>query len=131
MKKVVGQIILALVLAGVGVACWIGGRLEARVADAHEELALLRYNAADEERTGIDEAMAYVRRVPWLGDSLANDVEAHRAAAEYWQARYDGLAPKRDDKGAIVEQEPAVLALAANATYRSGQRESGDRQAML
>jgi hypothetical protein len=131
MKKVAGQVILALVLVGVGGAFWMAGRLEGRVADAHEELALLRYTALDAEYGDIDQAMTYVRRVPWVADSLVDDVEEHRAASEYWQARYDALAPQRDASGAVIEQQPAVLAMAANAAYRTGQRESSDRTAML
>jgi hypothetical protein len=131
MKKVAGQIILALVLVAVGGAFWMAGRLEGRVADAHEELALLRYSALDAEYGDIDQAMSYVRRVPWVADSLVDDVEEHRAASEYWQARYDALAPQRDASGAVIEQQPAVLAMSANAAYRTGQRDSGDRTAML
>ena len=131
MKKVAGQVILALVLVGVGGAFWMAGRLEGRVADAHEELALLRYTALDAEYGDIDQAMIYVRRVPWVTDSLVDDVEEHRAASAYWQARYDAVAPQRDASGAVIEQQPAVLAMAANAAYRTGQKESSDRQAML
>ena len=131
MKKVAGQVILALVFVGLGGAFWVAGRLEGRVADAHEELALLRYTALDAEYGDIDQAMTYVRRVPWVADSLVDDVEEHRAASEYWQARYDALAPQRDATGAVIEQQPAVLAMAANAAYRTGQKESSDRQAML
>jgi hypothetical protein len=131
MKKVAGQVILALVLVGVGGAFWVAGRLEGRVADAHEELALLRYSALDAEYGDLDQAMIFVRRVPWVADSLVDDVEEHRAASEYWQARYAALAPQRDASGAVIEQQPAVLAMAANAAYRTGQRESTDRQAML
>ena len=131
MKKVLGQVILALVLAGVGGAFWVAGRLEGRVADAHEELALLRYTALDAEYGDIDQAMTYVRRVPWVADSLVDDLEEHRAASEYWQARYDALAPQRDASGAVIERQPAVLAMAANAAYRTGQRDGSDRTAML
>ena len=131
MKKVAGQVILALVLVALGGAFWVAGRLEGRVADAHEQLALLRYTALDAEYGDIDQAMTYVRSVPWVADRLADDLEEHRAASEYWQARYDALAPQRDARGAAIEQQPAVLAMAANAAYRTGQRETGDRQAML
>ena len=131
MKKVAGQVILALVLVGIGGAFWMAGRLEGRVADAHEELALLRYTALDAEYGDIDQAMTYVRRVPWVADGLVDDVEEHRAASEYWQARYEALAPQRDASGAVIEQQPAVLAMAANAAFRTGQRETSDRTAML
>jgi hypothetical protein len=131
MKKVAGQIVLALVLVAIGGAFWMAGRLEGRVADAHEELALLRYTVLDAEDGDIDQAMTYVRRVPWVADSLVDDVDEHRAASEYWQAHYDALAPQRDASGAVIERQPAVLAMAANAAYRTGQRESSDRQAVL
>jgi tetratricopeptide (TPR) repeat protein len=131
MKKVAGQVILALVLVGLGGAFWVAGRLEGRVADAHEELALLRYTALDAEYGDIDQAMPFVRRVPWVADGLVDDVEEHRAASEYWRAHYDALAPKRDASGAVIDQQPAVLAMAANAAYRTGQREGSDRQAVL
>jgi tetratricopeptide (TPR) repeat protein len=131
MRKVFGQVVLAVVLLGVGFACWMAGQLERRVADAHEELALLQYNAVDAEYGDIEQAMGYLRHVPWLADNLVTDVQEHRATAEYWQARYDALTPRRNANGAIADQPPAVLALAANAAYRTGQREAGDRQAML
>ena len=130
MKKVFGQAVLALVLFGLGFACWRAGQLERRVADAHQELAVLQYNALDEEYGDIEQSMSYVRRLPWLTDGLMTDVHQHRAAVEYWQARYGALAPERDGSGAVVEQEPAVLALSANAGFRESQRES-DRQTML
>jgi tetratricopeptide (TPR) repeat protein len=131
MRKVFGPVVLAVVLFGFGFACWMAGQLERRVADAHEELALLRYNAVDAEYGDIEQAMVYLRRVPWVADNLATDVQEHRATARYWQGRYDALTPQRDANGAIIEQPPAVLTLAANAAYRTGQREAGDRQALL
>jgi hypothetical protein len=131
MKKVFGQAVLALVLFGLGFACWRAGQLERRVADAHEELAVLQYNALDEEYDDIEQSVSYVRRLPGLTDGLVTDVHEHRAAVHYWQGRYGSLAPERDASGAVVEQEPALLALSANAGFREGQRESTDRQALL
>jgi tetratricopeptide (TPR) repeat protein len=131
MSKVLGQVVLAIVLLGAGVACWMAGQLERRVADAHEELALLQYNAVEAEYGDIEQALGFLRHVPWVADNLMTDVQEHHATAEYWQARYDALAPRHDANGAIIDQPPAVLALAANAAYRTGQREAGDRQTML
>ena len=36
MRKVLGQVVLAVALLGIGFACWMAGQLERRVADAHE-----------------------------------------------------------------------------------------------
>ena len=131
MRKLAGQIIAALVLFGLGLAFWTAGRLEERVADAHEDLALLQYKAVDAANADVEESVGYARRIPWVGDALVSDVQEHRAAADYWQARYDAFGPQQTSSGTPVEQPSAVLAVAANASYRSGQRESGDRQAML
>ena len=78
----------------------------------HEELALFRYTALDAEHCDIDQAMTYVRRVPWVADGLLDDVDEHRASSEYWQAHYYALAPQRDASGAVIERQPAVLAMA-------------------
>jgi tetratricopeptide (TPR) repeat protein len=131
MRRVLGQAAIALALFIVGYMSWNAGRLQSRVADAHEELAMLRYNAADAEYGDIEASMGYVSRVPWVGDALLSDVRGDRATGDYWQARYDALAPKHDESGAAIEQQPNELVLAANAGFRTSQRESADRQASL
>ena len=131
MRRVLGQLAVALALFVIGYISWTAGRLQARMADAHEELAVLRYNAADAEYGDIEESMAYVRRVPWVSDALLAGVRDERAAGDYWQAHYDALAQKRDATGATIEQPVSELAMAANAGFRTSQREAADRQAML
>ena len=131
MRRVLGQAAIALALFGVGYVFWSAGRLQNRVADAHEELAVLRYNAADAGYRDVETSMEYVSRVPWVADTMLTDVRGNRATGEYWQARYDALGQKRDAAGATIEQQPTELALAANAGFRTSQRETADRQAML
>jgi len=131
MRKVLGQAAIALVLFGLGFVAWNAGTLQGRVADAHEELAMLRYNTADAEYGDIESSMGYVSRVPWVGDALLTDVRGDRATGDYWQARYDALAPKRDEAGATIEQQPNELTLAANAGFRTSQRDTADRQMTL
>jgi len=131
MRKVVGQAAIAVLLFAIGYVCWTVGQLQNRVADAHEELALLRYNAANASYADIEASMAYVSRVPWVADTLLTDVRGDRATGDYWLARYDSLGSKHDAAGAIVEQQPSELVLAANAGFRASQRENADRQAML
>jgi tetratricopeptide (TPR) repeat protein len=131
MRRVLGQAVIALVLFGVGYLAWNAGQLQRRVADAHEELAMLRYNAADAEYGDIESSMGYVGRVPFVGDALLSDVRGDRATGDYWQARYDALGPRRDAAGGAIEQAPNELALAANAGFRTSQRQGADRQATL
>lgn len=129
MKKVVGRIVVALVLFGVGLACWTTGEMEQGLADAHEALAVLRYDAVDAEFAEIEEALAYVPRVPGLTAGLMDDAETFRAAATYWRGRYDLVAADQEDNGGEA-QGPARLTLAANAGYRASQR-SSERQDLL
>jgi hypothetical protein len=131
MRKVLGQAAIALVLFGLGFIAWKAGTLQGRVADAHEELAMLRYNTADAEYGDIESSMGYVSRVPWVGDALLADVRGDRATGDYWQERYEALAPRRDEAGATIEQQPNELTLAANAGFRTSQRDSADRQMTL
>ena len=130
MRQVFGQIAVAIVLLGLGFAFWRGGGLERRVADAHEDMALLRYDVLDAEYGDIEESIGLVHRVPGLTSGVVSDVQEHRAAAAYWQARYDALGPARDTTGAPAEQPPGMLALSANAGFRAGLREV-DRAATL
>jgi hypothetical protein len=132
MKTVVGQVVLALVFLGLGLAAWTAGRWERRVADTREELALLQFSALEADYGDLEESMGYVRNMPWLTEGLLTDIKEDRAAAQYWQARYDALEPQRDTNGAIAEQKTELLALGADAAYRTAQREgSGDRQELL
>jgi hypothetical protein len=131
MRRVLGQVAIALALFVVGYVSWTVGQLQNRVADAHEELALLRYNAANASYADIEASMAYVSRVPWVADTLLTDVRGDRATGDYWLARYDSLGSKRDVAGAIVEPQASELVLAANAGFRASQHDNADRQAML
>jgi hypothetical protein len=121
---------IAVVLLGLGFACLRAGRLERRVADAHEQLAILQYDALDAAHDEIEQSMGVARRIPWLTGRLMTGIREQRAAAEYWQARYERLEPERDASGMPIGQEPAMLALTANATYRASQQDR-DRQATL
>ena len=131
MRRILGQAAIALVLVAVGYVAWSAGQLQTRLADAHEELAVLRYNAADAEYADIEAGMGLVTSVPWVADTLLTGVRGDRATGDYWSGRYDALGPKRDGSGAALEQQPNELSLAANAGFRSSQRAAVDRQVML
>jgi hypothetical protein len=130
MKKALGQILAAAVLFGLGLACWTAGGVEEGLADAHEALAVLRYDAADARYDALEDSAAFVPRIPGLTDSLVRDLHGYRAAATYWRGRYDVMAEPADN-GDSGSEDPAVMTFAANAGYRNSQQYAGEREALL
>src|SRR5262245_16045775 len=110
MRKIVGQAAIAVVLFALGYVAWNAGQLQSRVADAHEELAMLRYSAAEADYGDIEDSIGYVSHVPWVGDALLTDVRGDRATGDYWQARYDALTAKREGAEALIDRPANELA---------------------
>jgi hypothetical protein len=131
MRHVIGQTVLALLLFGLGFMAWTAGSWERRVADARESFAKLQYAAMEAEYADLEQSMGLAGIVPWLADRLLGDAQRDRAAGEYWQARYDALEPQANAAGSTSDREPSLLSMEANAQYRSGQQQGGDRQAVL
>jgi hypothetical protein len=132
-KSIVIPAVLAVVLAVAGWGFWTLGHTEQRLADAHTQLAVLQYSDAASESDAATAEPPLVERLVaqgGLGDADAKDARQLRATADYWQARYAALEPKRDAGGAITEKDPDVLLFAANAAFRAGQHET-DRNVAL
>jgi hypothetical protein len=66
-------------------------------------------------------------RVPVLGAEIQKEVNDDRARANYWLGRYDSLTLQRDSGGALLEHDPQILLLAANAAYRANRIDPKDR----
>jgi hypothetical protein len=123
MKSIVIPAVLAVVLAVVGWGFWTLGHTEQLLADAHKELAVLQYADAGSASESASADPPMVERLIAQGglrDAGARDARQLRATADYWQGRYAALEPKRDAGGAIVEKDPDVLLLGADAAFRAG-----------
>ena len=125
MSTLIGQLFLALLLLSAGTTAWRFAAIERAAASAHERLATLVPGAATMYED-IDAAMTYVRRVPRVGDTLLADVRAHRSIANYWDANYAAVSVPNDTNGVPVARDPEQLFVAANAAYRSAQRQNLD-----
>jgi hypothetical protein len=126
MKTVAGRFILALVLFAGAAACGAEARLARRMADAHERLATLHYDIDE----SLEEAATVADRLTVRIASLGNDVRRHRATVDYWQSRYDALTALQAAvaAGAGANADPEVLLVEANAAFRVGQHQGGNRQ---
>lgn len=131
MKAVLGQALVAAVIVVAGAVFWRAGQVAGRMADAQQEIALLRYSAPAAEYGDIEQSVGYARLIPGVTGGVLGEVRRQRTAAEYWQARYTTLSLQRDTHGVVLEDDPALLLLAANANYRASQRDSADRQGLL
>jgi hypothetical protein len=90
------------------------------------EIATLEYAAAAVGGE-LDRPLEYAARVPGSGGGIAAERRELSASAEYWMARYDALTLDRDAGGALLERDPRVLLLAANAVFRTARLDGVDR----
>jgi hypothetical protein len=127
MKTVAGGIVLAVVLFVGGAFAFREARLAGQIADAHERLATLHYDATD----GIDQALTPLSRVAWAGTSLASDVDRHRAVVTYWRRQYEDLKPLAMLGSNQNVKDSAILLTAANAAFRTSHPEAGDRKGAI
>ena len=130
MRSVVGPFVIAVLLALAGAAFWIAGQTERRLADVHQQLAVLHYAEANNENEDVEASLGMARRLPRVGDALANDVRDERAVAQYWQSEYAAIEPKRDASGMITETDPDLLLVGANAEFRASQHANDRGEAL-
>jgi hypothetical protein len=131
MKAVIVRAIVAAVLCGAGWVCWTAGQLEARLTDANRQAIMLEYAGSLSEYDDIEQSLGSVARLPAAVTDLLGDIRTRRATAQYWGNMYGALSMDRDSAGELIEQNPDVLFVAANAAYRASQRDEGDRLATV
>jgi hypothetical protein len=88
----------------------------------HQQMATLRYIASTNEDDEPEATLGLARRLPRVGDAMADDVRDERALAQYWRSEYAAVEPKRDAGGALTETDPHLLLVSANAEFRASQR---------
>ena len=130
MRTVIGQAILALVLAAAGGVCWTLGQAERRLAGLHTELATMQYGVAADRAGEIEPTLGYAA-LPGFGNTMLADAQTDRATADYWLGRYDRLSAGREGTGAGPGRPAGQALLASNGAYRSAQVETVDRATAL
>src|SRR5439155_6971400 len=90
-----------------------------------------RYAAVADTADDLEQSLQIVATVPRIGGEMATTAHGNRSTAEYWLARYNALAPQHDASGVVVERDPDVLFVAANAAYRALDVNLADRPALV
>ena len=131
MRSILTPTILAVVLLVAGGVCWTLGQAEDRVARVTTQVMTMGYQGVAEDAEPLEPSLAYAARVPVVGDAIGSAIRDDQASANYWLGRYDTLTLQRDSGGALVERDPQLLLLAANAAYRANEFDPANRQASL
>jgi hypothetical protein len=107
-----------MVVAAAGFGLWRAGQFQQRAADAHRQLLTLQFDAPAGAYDALTEEFGAATALPGFA-TIGHGVREQRATASYWQQRYDQLALKTSATGEVIERDPQLLLLAANAAYRS------------
>ncbi len=116
MKTVITRLIVAVILAAGAWLSWSEAKLTARVATAKERLATLDLQVDDD----LDADATLSDYLPVDAQPLSTDIRRTRTTVEYWLARYGEVI---DEANGDLDAE--VLLAAANAAFRSHEREGG------
>ncbi len=121
-----------LVLVVLGGALLSASRFDRTIAAAQEDLVAARYADAKAGFEAAERYLGYASWLPWVGNEVAADIRARRAAVSYWQQQYGDIVPAENEPLAEVSADDLALQLiVANAVYRSGQAQWTDRESTL
>jgi hypothetical protein len=116
MKTVITRLSIAVLLAVSAWLSWGEAKLTARVAAAKERLATLDLQAND----SLDPSMTLSDYLPVGAQPLSTDIRRTRTTVAYWLSRYAAV---MDEANGELDSE--ILLAAANAAFRSHEREGG------
>jgi hypothetical protein len=131
MKSVLRPSILAVLLLLAGAVSWALGQAQDRAARLAVEIMTMDYKDVADGDKPPDRSIAYASRVPIAGDEVTGAVRNDQAIANYWLGRYEALTLQRDSGGALVEHDPQLLLVAANAAFRANEVDPADRQTAI
>ena len=126
MRTAIPYLLVALVLLVAGAGLWTIGRFEQQVVGARQQLLTLDYSGPLPQYDRIEQSVRLLQRVPWFAEQLAY-IRALRATSKYWQRDDPPLALERDAGGSLVEHDPTIMRLAANAAFRRARANVNDR----
>jgi hypothetical protein len=137
-KKMIGRMVIAALLLAAGEGVRRAAAIEDRMAATQEQLATQAVSVTPAAYDLIENDLAFAARVPLVGTALLDDVRAQRAQAAYWTGDYATVAALASPPAATSpqtadadEDDPDLLFVGANASYRSTIQSRTDRAALL
>lgn len=123
MKTAAGVLIIAIVLVAAGIIGLSQAQSMRQLVNDQQRLATLHYT--NEAAAGAGAMNVLLSRVslPFISSGAADN---EKATMNYWQARYETLAPLAGGtSGQGKTNDPNVLLIAANAAFRATHQEDG------
>ena len=129
MKRSIGTIVAAILLAVAGGICLFAGLFERRMGVAQEDMAVLDF---EDPQADYAVLQADADKLPWVSRSTLREIQLHRATLQYWQRSYRDLAelaakPAQGDEPV----DPELQWVGANAAFRLAQRGPQDKATVL
>jgi hypothetical protein len=129
MKRSLGIVVSALLLAIAGGICLFAGLFERRMGVAQEDMAVLDFEDPQADYAVLQQDL---EKLPWLSLSTLQEIKVRRATLQYWQHDYGDLAelavkPAHGDEAV----DPELQLLGANAAFRMAQRGPQDKVTVL
>lgn len=136
MKKMFVRIFVAAVLLVLALGFRRAAAIEEQIAGTEEQLMTQTAAVTPAAYDEVEEALAFVTRVPLLGRSLRDDIREQRAQAAYWNGDYAAVTSLASSTAAsspadTESEDPDLLFLAANASFRRSIQSAADRAALL
>jgi hypothetical protein len=122
MRYLVTRGLIVALLAALGTAAFLWGRLERELAQAEERMATLNYSDVQETLERAERFYERVSRMPFVESAALNEVRARRAAVHYWQRNYAAIVPAQADPiGSVPPENVELQFIVANAVFRQAQ----------
>ncbi|HEY6361820.1 MAG TPA: hypothetical protein VIX63_11985 [Vicinamibacterales bacterium] len=135
-KKMLVRIVIAAVLLVLAVGFRRAAAIEDRLASTQEQLMTQTATVTPAAYDEVEDALAFATRIPLVGRSLLDEVRVQRAQAAYWNGDYAAVAslaagPPAPAAVEAENEDPDLMFLAANASYRRTIQSGAERPVML
>ena len=131
-KTALRYLVVAMLLASIGVVLLVAGRLERRVVRADQEMATLNLSRAARAYDEVAGSLAVIGRLPWLLRGTRDEVVVRQTAVRYWRGDYAPLvADYTSADSPSIAGNLDLQFVVANADYRSVQRSDSSRETAL
>lgn len=132
MRSFVVRGLVVALLAALGTAALLAGRVERDLARAEEAMATLSYADAADALRRAERFYEHAAVVPFVGAARLRDVRARQAAVRYWQRDYGAIVPAQADPiGAVAAESAELKGIVANAVYRQALARADTAAAVL